>query len=357
MSEPLPFARPLLLLLVLLPLVARPLYVAAARRTARRWQSLGDLAQLRNHVISFRPATIWKRLLFALVLVVLCVALAGPRWGKLDEHGVAIGRDIIITLDLSRSMWAEDILDRDAPTRWQAAVHGAKDLVNRAKLRGGDRIGLVIFAAQPLTIAPLTTDYDHLLLKLDSINAYAPPAEIRPASDDAASGTRIGAALQAAVDQHDPRFPGFQEIVLFTDADDPAEDVEWRQGVTAARAAGIPVQVVGIGDPDRDAFILKNGEPLEGPLGQVLTRLRESVTQPIATESRGEYYPARTGLPDMQSLDRAIQSDTSREVSDERLPQSRDRSHLFYLVVACGLSQAWFGFPFWRSRSMMTVSP
>src|SRR5690606_21737910 len=125
-----------------------------------------------------------------------------------------------------------------------------------------------------------------------------------PGADPAVtSGTRIGAALQAAVDAHDPRFPGAQDILLVSDGDDPEDDREWLRGADAARKAGFPVHAVGIGNPDAAAPIwfedgLLEAPPREGqPPDVVRTRLEEDVLRQIAAETRGQYLSARREIP------------------------------------------------------------
>ena len=77
-----------------------------------------------------------------------------PQWGKSDETGVAVGRDLVIVIDLSRSMQAPDMADPSAPTRWQAARAGALDLLAGIARRGGHRVAVVVFAAHPESDLP-----------------------------------------------------------------------------------------------------------------------------------------------------------------------------------------------------------
>jgi hypothetical protein len=198
-----------------------------------------------------------------------------------------------------------------------------------------------------MLLVPLTTDYDHLQAKLADLNGTYPPADVRP-TEESKSGTRIGAALAAAVEAHDPRFPGYQDIVLLTDGDDPANDREWAAGVSAARKANIPVHVVGIGRADEESPIILDGKPLEYELRPGIhdwarTRLHEEdVAKAIAGEGRGEYLAAQRDLPKLGEFFRGrIEPYPSRVLTDDALPQPKDRSAWFLGIGLACLLLAW----------------
>ncbi|MCS7020964.1 MAG: VWA domain-containing protein [Gemmataceae bacterium] len=255
----------------------------------------------------------------ALLCGMLITGLAGPRWGNSAEGAVAVGRDLIVVLDLSRSMQADDMADRVARTRWQAAQQAALQLVDAMQTNGGHRLGIVLFAARPLLLAPLTTDYDFLRSLLEEVDGNHPPAEVRPAPSDTVSGTRIGRALQAAVAAHDRRFPGYQDILLLSDGDDPGGDDEWQGGVAAARAADIPVHTVGLGDPQTPAVLVIADQLVQ-------TRLDENVLRTIAERTGGQYVPAHRQIPPLGDFFRQyLEPLPQRAVSDEALPVPQER--------------------------------
>ena len=201
---------------------------------------------------------------------------------------------------------------------------------------------MVVFAAKPTTLVPLTTDADHLAAVLRELDGDHPPPQVRPDAD-ATSGTRLGAALVAAVAAHDPRFPGAQDIVLFSDGDDPADDREWAAGVTAARAAGIPVHAVGIGDPARPTPLLRDGRPVAFENAAVTTRLHEEVLTAVAAEGRGGYLPARqAAVPPAGTFFREQATGPTRELADDARPQPRDRSAWFFAAALLLLLVSWW---------------
>lgn len=336
--------QPAAFALLVIPLALTLFARRQRRRGVKRLDTLGSplaVFGLRTLPPRGRRSSV---LLTGLAWLALTAGIAGPTWGVGEPDGVAVGRDVVIVIDLSRSMLAEDAA---GPARWRAAVNGATDFV--ASLRGrGDRVGLVVFAVRPKLLAPLTTDADHVLTLLAELDATRPPPETRPAPEAATpSGTRIGAALRAAVEAHDPRFPGAQDILLLSDGDDPAEDREWQAGIAAARQARIPVHAVGFGGPERDSPVFVAGRLLEavdaqGVRDAVLTRLHEDVLTEIAAATGGRYEPARREPPKLAEFYRAkVEADATRVLADDATPQPRDRAGPFFAVAAVCLLAAW----------------
>lgn len=344
---PVRFARPWgLALLALIP-VWLLLGAWCRRRRSADWAALGQPRTLAALTTAPARAAGWARSAWLLAWALLTVGLAGPRWGTMAD-GVAVGRDIVIVLDLSRSMLADDMTD---------APHGRAEAARQALLawlddlsrRGGHRLALVVFAAKPVVLSPLTTDYDHIRSVLESLDVRHPPLACRPGLDpQAVSGTRIGAALAEAVALHDTRFTGSQDILLLTDGDDPLGDEEWRIGINAARAAHIPVHVVGLGNPQQESPIPWNGDwlhfipPDVGLPVPVRTRLHEEPLIAIAEQTGGQYLPARQARPELIPFYRTqIEPFPSRQLTDDELPQPRDRSLLFLAAALLLFTFAW----------------
>jgi Ca-activated chloride channel family protein len=313
------FTTPALLAgLAVLPLLGLMAFVARRRRQ-RLLTRLGLPGAVLAHVE--RPPGRWRAAIsWGLGLACLAVGAAGPRWGSGPPPPTAPGRDIVVVVDLSRSMLATDAL----PNRLGRARQALHEFANAVQNRGGHRLGLVAFAARAQVICPLTHDYDHFRAKLVELEADPPPAAVRPDAA-AVSGTRIGAGLQRAVAAHDPAAKGAQDILLVSDGDDPADDEEWREGLKAAQAVGIPVSVVGIGDPERGSPI-----PVQYQGQDVLTQLHEEPLKTIATRTRGVYIAARTGPPDLAAFFREqIAPKPTREAVAGTLPQPVGRQEWF----------------------------
>jgi Ca-activated chloride channel family protein len=326
MLPSLPFARPTLLLLLTVLPVLGVLAIVASRRRRAALARFGSPETVNTLSTLRRGSRRRARLLIFAGLASLIVGAAGVRWGKGGESGVVVGRDLVVVLDLSRSMTAADMADPRHQQRWQAARAGIHSLVNQIESRGGHRLCLVVFAAKPWIVCPLTSDYDHFRARLDEFTPQAPPPEIRPDPEERiATGTAIGAAIRMALASHDPRFFGYQDILLVSDGDGPGVEVESEGGVKDAADRQVPVHTIGVGDPVHEfELVLAGGESVE------FTKLQERILKDIARRTRGEYLPARRDVPALGDwFTRTIESRPSRELADDAIPQPKDRAVWF----------------------------
>lgn len=290
------FAHPEMLWLA--PLLAMVGFVVlwGWRRRRLAMAALGMPVALRKLVSLDRLQGV-RRICLAAGLILLVLGSAGPQWGRDLQRETRPTQDLVLVLDVSRSMLAEQ------PNRLQRATRALHDLADHLQRRGGVRVALIVFATQPQVVFPLTQDYDHLRSSLVQIERDDLPAGLRPREGDPPpSGTRIGAALRLAVRSRDDKHTGKSFLLLLSDGDDPARDDEWLEGVHDARAAQLPIHTIGVGDPHQPSNILLEGEPLlhEGKL--VLTKLEENVLQEIARRTGGAYVPAHNNTLPLGSL-------------------------------------------------------
>jgi Ca-activated chloride channel family protein len=337
------FAQPdVLSLLFLLPIMT-VLSIVANRRRRRALVRLGRLPALAALTERRRQWSGLRLFCLSMALSILAVGIAGPQWGREPVVAVAHGRDLVVVMDLSRSMLADDVL----PNRLERAQKAVEELIVYLKRHGGHRLALVAYAGRARIVCPLTHDYDHFLEKLLELDAEHLPPELRP-GPEAVSGTRIGAGLELAVEAHDERFRGqqVQDILLLSDGDDPANDNEWFNGIRAALSAGIAIYTVGIGDPDEGrpipvaerGFLTHDGKVVK-------TKLTERPLKEIAEQTRGTYTAARTGAVSLVELFRnQIEPGRKRESVDEAPPVYRQRYAWFFgaalllliLEMTCG---------------------
>jgi Ca-activated chloride channel family protein len=352
------FAQPWIVWLLLsLPLLS--LLAAWARLRCRRvLAQFGDMTALFLGMGRRRPWR-WPRALAQSVgLTLLIVGAAGPQWGRDWSQTAAVGRDVVVVLDLSRSMLAE------APSRLARAKAALVDLSQAMQRRGGHRLALVAFAGQARVICPLTHDYNHFREALAGLDAAQPPPELVP-REDKPSGTRLGQGLLFGMLSFDADFQGddvqaaellhtrwrqpvdthaqpFRDVLLLSDGDDPAHDNEWRRVLLEIRKAGVPIHTIGIGDPQVASTIPLGGGELTFDGELVTTRLEEKPLQEIAERTGGTYTPAHMQSIPLGTLfqerieSRGLRDD--QEASEDALPIYQQRYAWFLFAGLCLLS-------------------
>ncbi|MFO0808700.1 MAG: VWA domain-containing protein [Gemmataceae bacterium] len=311
------FTTPALLLALAVVAALGALAFRAHRRRRRTLAALGPVPVARA------GGRVRRGVAWALGLSLVAAGAAGPRWGLGPPPPTAPGRDVILVLDLSRSMMAADAL----PTRLGRAKQALGSFIDAVQAKGGHRLAVIAFAGRAAIVCPLTHDYDAVRARLADLDADLPPPAVR--ADGGASGTRIGDGLRLAVTLCDPIYRGAQEIVLLSDGDDPAGDDEWRLGLAAARDAGVPVNAVGVGDPNHDSPL-----PIRYQGTDVMTRLHEEPLRELARRTGGDYVALRTGPPELDGLFRSrVAGKPTREAVAGTLPQPVGRQAWFFAAA------------------------
>ena len=278
-----------LLLLLLLPFLGW-LVGRAGPEAAIRFSSI-SLAKTVSHARHSRPG----RFLFGLrllALAALIVALARPQTSKTNSTTDAEGIDIVVTLDLSRSMSALDLSTRKAIlTRLDAAKKVVREFIEK---RPYDRIALVAFAADAYVVSPLTLNHDWLQKNLDRLEL----GEID------GSGTAIGTALGASVNRLRDHEARSQIIILLTDGENNAGTLSPIAAAEAAKSYGVKVYTIATGKQGRVpvAELTRDGRLLRDQNGNPLYRGRsensnydESELKKIAEETGGLFFKANQG--------------------------------------------------------------
>jgi Ca-activated chloride channel family protein len=323
------FAIPALLLALLALPVCLVLLLYAHLRRRQSVKRLAGGALFRKELLLRPRVRRWKGFSFLVGLALLGIAAAGPQWGHDSSPQHRQGRDVIVVLDLSRSMNAEQ------PSRRHLATRVLRDLADAFERQGGNRVALIGFAARARLFFPLTQDYEHLRQTLAQIDADDYP----PLSSDApVSGTRIGAALKLATQSHDPERVNRPVIVLLSDGDDPADDDEWLEGVEAAKSKNLRVHTVGVGNPMRAETIPIGRDVVQFEGEPVYTKLQERRLEEIARRTDGTFLPAhREKYPLGAIVQHLLDADALREElgSESALPVPQLR-YVWFLLPALG---------------------
>lgn len=311
--------------LAALPLVTLLLGLAERRRR-RRWLRFAapETAARIDLARPDRPVT--RTLLLVAAVALMITALARPRWGEEEEEIHARGLDLVIALDLSRSMLAEDI----APSR---LVVGRALAAQLADALATDRVGLIGFAGQAEMLCPLTLDRGALALYLDAAEPSIFPDQ----------GTDLGAAIDAARAMFRRQARARRVLVILSDG----EDQEGHAVEAARRAAeeGIRIYAIGLGTeagapiPERDAEGAITGYRTDREGRTVTTRL---VTRTLASvaEAAGGAFVRTAGFG--QGAER-VAEDLARIERDELatvLPARRAERYRWPLTGALLLAAA-----------------
>lgn len=262
-----------LLLLLLIPLFIL-IQAFVLRWRNKRIEKFGDKSLVNLLMPSYSKGKVWVRFtLFAFGFMFFVIGLSRPQIGaKLKEHETK-GAEIMIVMDVSNSMLAEDY----SPNRLERAKLAVSRLVD--KLRD-ERIGLIVFAGNSFVQLPITTDYVSAKMFLSSISNESVPIQ----------GTAMGEAINTALRSFSAQSEKSRAIIVITDGENHEDDP-----VEAARTAaqmGVRVFTIGVGSPEGKPIPM-NGELLKDRNGEiVVTRLDETVLKEVADAGNGVYVRA-----------------------------------------------------------------
>ncbi|OLY93910.1 Ca-activated chloride channel family protein [Cnuella takakiae] len=283
---PFSFQYPQLLwLLAAVPLLVL-LYAIQGWRRRRAVRQMGDPKLVNQLLAGASPGR--KTLQFALYTLSYAlgvIAVANPRQPEQGTIDVRKGIDVVLALDVSNSMLAQE----GGRSRLQLARQLMQDLVVRIP---DDRVGLVLFAGNAYVQMPLTFDRGAAELFI----ATATPAAIK------AQGTAISDALQKAANSFDAESERFQTIVLITDGE--THDEGALEKAQELAEAGIVINTVGIGSPTGTSLIdTATGAARRDITGNVIiTKLNEALLQQIAALSKGQYQHLTAGAADVSGV-------------------------------------------------------
>ena len=325
------FANPAFLILTaLVPLAG--LWWAFLR--ARREKAL---AKLTLHV----PKSPLAGLQMALILSGLFLALfaaSRPQWGKTTEKTVERSRNVVVAIDVSRSMLAADV----RPNRLERAKADVADLIDSLE---GDRCALVAFRRTGVAICPLTTDRAYLRSALEQMSVDSAPR----------GETDLGSAIRASLDALDPAADDHNAIIMISDGGDLRGEALANAELAAKR--GVPIFTVGIGDPRVGATI-----PAEDGKGGVAkfkgevvkVKLEERALKAIAEASKGRYVPlatAGTAETTLGAIYRRFLRQVAAKEQNEEAERAAERYQVFLvpglvlLIAGAALSRGRFGKP------------
>jgi Ca-activated chloride channel family protein len=320
------FAHPGLLYLLIVILLLVVFYVVMVGKKRKAIAEFGNPELLKPlmPLLSFKRGT-WKFVMLMLALAFVILGVAGPQFGSKLQQVKKKGVELMIVLDVSNSMMAQDI----KPSRLEKAKMAISRMVEKLS---DDKVGLVVFAGDAYVQLPITTDYSSAKLFLSGINTDIVPVQ----------GTAIGSAIDLAARSFTPEAETSKAIIVITDGENHQDDA-----IIAAKRAhekGIVVHTIGMG--------LEQGAPIpqKGASGQfmkdgqgnvVISKLDENTLQEVAKAGEGVYVRAsNTDVGLNQLLDEVNQME--KTLLEERVYSDYAEKYQYFLLV--GLFFIWVEF-------------
>ncbi|CAM2009267.1 vWA domain-containing protein [Acanthopleuribacter pedis] len=324
------FAEPNLLYLLFLVPTLIAVFVYAERKRK---------AQLSHMTVNEKPGMVMgagfeRRLAYTILLslgtLFLVLAAARPQWGTKLEEAKARGIDIIIAVDVSASMSADDV----SPNRMARARQQVDKFLN---LLEGDRVGLIAFAGSAFTYCPLTLDYGSVRLFLDSLE----PGIITDPGTDIPSAVREAGRVFTRAKSTAQRV-----LVVFSDGENHEGDIN--AAVAEARDNGMTVFTIGIGNPGKSGSRIpigeENGEIVYKTDRQghiVFSQLDEAALQEIATKGGGDYYRISEAGIELSQIYKSLNLAQEAEFSSRRGQTMEDRFQYPLLIALAFLISAY----------------
>lgn len=311
------FAHPgLLYLLIVIPLLI-VFFVMMTRKKKKAIAEFGNPELLKPlmPLLSFRRRA-WKFVMLMLALVFVIIGVAGPQFGSKLQQVKKKGVELMIALDVSNSMMAQDI----KPSRLEKAKMAIARMVEKLS---NDKVGLIVFAGDAYVQLPITTDYSSAKLFLSNISTDVVPIQ----------GTAIGSAIDLAAKSFTPETETSKAIIVITDGENHQDDA-----VAAAkrvREKGITVHTIGMG-LEQGAPIPEKGQPgqfmKDGSGNIVVSKLDEKTLKEIAKSGEGLYVRAsNTEVGLTQLLDEVNRME--KTLLEERIYTDYAEKYQYFLLV------------------------
>jgi Ca-activated chloride channel homolog len=313
------FANPDFLYLLLLLPVMILLYIINDLRKKRALKRFGDIKLVGSLVPEMsKTRPVIKFILQLIAFSAGIIMLSRPQFGSKIEDVKKQGVEVIIALDVSNSMLAEDI----QPNRLTRAKQAISRLVDNLD---NDKIGLIVFAGDAYTQIPITTDYVSAKMFLSTISPEMVPKQ----------GTAIGAAISLAVKSFSPGEGKSKAIIIITDGenheDDPVAVAE------EASKAGIIIHTIGIGSTEGVPLpLLNNGrkeflKDIEG--NTVISKLDEDILKKIAVSSNGNYVRASNSNIGLDEIFSDIKKMKKQDLESTMYTEYNDQFQVFAAIA------------------------
>jgi Ca-activated chloride channel homolog len=306
-----------LYLLLLIPVFAGVfvLFLLWRRKALTKFGNRGVIMQLMPEYSNAK--LVFKFILILISFTFLVIAIAGPQTGSRIEEVKRKGIDLMIALDVSNSMLAEDI----KPDRLEKAKQAISRLIDKLE---GDRIGIVVFAGKAYMQLPITTDYAAAKMFLSTITTNSVPVQ----------GTAIADALEMAVSAFGESKRN-KAVVIITDGEDHQGDVLEQTEIAVKK--GIKIYTIGMGSAEGAPIPEYNGNVMTGYKKDrdgttIVTRLDETLLQKMASVGNGIYVRANNSDAGLQKIFEEINKIEKTEIENKQFSDYENRFQYFIFL-------------------------
>lgn len=260
-----------------------------------------------------------KLVLYCVAFTMLVIGLANPQMGTRIEEVKREGIDLVLALDVSNSMLAEDL----SPNRLERSRMAIQQLVDRLS---NDRMGLIVFAGQAYTQLPITTDYAAAKLFLSTVSTDIVPVQ----------GTAIGAAIELGMSSFENAKGRSKAIIVITDGENHEDDAV--KMATEAAKQGIVVHTIGMGSEQGAPIPIYRGGINQGYRSDregntVVSQLNEEMLKEIAAAGNGIYTRATNANAGLETIFDEINSMEKTEFGSKQYTDYEDRFQPFLLTA------------------------
>jgi Ca-activated chloride channel family protein len=258
-----------------------------------------------------------KFIIYTFAMITLLFGLANLQYGTTVEEVKREGIDLMIALDVSNSMLAEDL----SPNRLERSKRAIYQLIEKLH---NDRLGIIVFAGQAYVQLPITTDYSSAKLFLETIGTDIIPTQ----------GTSIGSAIDLAIESFDFKNGTSKSIIVITDGENHEDDALEAAKIAATKE--VSVHTIGMGLAQGAPIpIYKNGRQTgyrtDNTGNTVVTKLDEKMLKDIAASGNGSYVRATNANAGLSIIMNEIDKMEKKEFGSKSIKDYEDRFQLFLI--------------------------
>lgn len=292
------------------------LFLLMQYRRKKALQAWGDEETVKHLMPDLSAYKRWTKLiLLAMALTFLTLGMANLQYGSEKKEVERKGLDVMVALDLSKSMLAEDI----KPSRLEKAKLFIREMLKKLT---NDRIGLIIFAGNAYTQMPLTGDYAAANIFLNTVNTEMVPTQ----------GTAIGDAITLGQESFDEEQAKYKTMVIISDGENHQGDA-----VSAAQKAeekGVVINTIGVGSEEGDPIPVKrDGRQVDFVRNQegevVVSKMNPNILQDIAANGNGEFFHLRDTRQTVEGLMESIEQMEKRKLDTKVYTDYTDHFQIF----------------------------